>query len=77
MKCRDIKDLIAREKVDMVLLKEMKLQEVNQRRCNALWGDSNCEWRCSPTVNSADFYVSGEKMYLRFRTVSLDRVSSS
>lgn len=53
VKVRAIRDLIVREKVDMVMIQETKLQEVNQRRCNTIWGDSNCEWRCSPAVNSA------------------------
>ncbi|XP_057418204.1 uncharacterized protein LOC130712385 [Lotus japonicus] len=53
VKWRAIKDLIARERVEMVLLQETKLQVVDQRQCVSLWGDSNCDWRYTPAVNSS------------------------
>lgn len=53
IKWRAIRDLIVREKIEMVLLQETKVQEVEHSLCNSLWGDSSCDWRMSPAVNSA------------------------
>ncbi|XP_057418965.1 uncharacterized protein LOC130713191 [Lotus japonicus] len=44
VKLRALRELVLKEKVDMLLLQETKLEEVNQRICNAIWGSDECSW---------------------------------
>ncbi|XP_057453712.1 uncharacterized protein LOC130745452 [Lotus japonicus] len=50
-KIRVIREMLAREKVDMVCLQETKLVVVDQRLCSQVWGDYSCEWRAIAATN--------------------------
>lgn len=51
VKWRVIRDLIAREKVDLACFQEVKLDTLNPRVCHQIWGDVDCDWVFSPAVN--------------------------
>ncbi|XP_057432092.1 uncharacterized protein LOC130724838 [Lotus japonicus] len=50
-KWRFIRELILKEKVDMVSFQETKLDIIDKPLCNFIWGDSSFEWAFTPAVN--------------------------
>src|ERR1044072_299493 len=52
VKWRKIRDIIAKEGVDMMCIQETKMKLIDRKICNAVWGDSNVEWRFIPAINN-------------------------
>lgn len=51
LKQKAIKTLILQHKVDLICVQETKLQVVDLRSCNALWGDTDFDWESVPAEN--------------------------
>lgn len=51
VKRRSIKEMVSKEKVDMILIQETKLEVVDSKVCATIWGDENCAWQVVPAVN--------------------------
>lgn len=53
VKWRAIRNLISKEKPNLVCLQETKLEAIQDNLSSALWGDSCVEWRFVPAINHA------------------------
>ncbi|MCI30103.1 hypothetical protein A2U01_0051312, partial [Trifolium medium] len=50
IKKKKVKELILREKVDVLAIQESKLGSVNKKLCARLWGGEDVNWRCAPAI---------------------------
>src|ERR1044072_141571 len=50
-KWKVVRDIVVKEKVEMLFIQETKSQQINARLCCALWGDGDFEWRAVHAVN--------------------------
>lgn len=46
-----LRELIAKHQIDMLLIQETKMEVLDLRICNQIWGDSGFEWQASPAIN--------------------------
>jgi exonuclease III len=50
VKRRRIRELVRREKVEVLAIQETKLSSVNGDFCRKLWGGENVAWKCNPAL---------------------------
>jgi exonuclease III len=49
-KKRRVRELVGRERVEVLAIQETKLSSVNFALCNWLWGGDNVTWTCNPSL---------------------------
>jgi hypothetical protein len=50
IKKKKVKELILREKVDVLAIQESKLASVDHKLCSRLWGGEDVGWRTAPAI---------------------------
>lgn len=50
VKKKKIKGLVNSNKLDFIAIQETKLETIDNRLCEYLWGDTSCDWVFSPSV---------------------------
>jgi exonuclease III len=50
VKRRKVRELVRREKIELLALQETKLGSIDHALCCRLWGGDNVAWRCNPTL---------------------------
>jgi exonuclease III len=50
VKRRKVRELVRREKVELLALQETKVANVDSSFCRSLWGGENVAWRCNPAL---------------------------
>jgi exonuclease III len=50
IKKEKVKELILREKLDVLAIQESKLASVDKNLCARLWGGEEVGWRCAPAI---------------------------
>jgi exonuclease III len=50
VKKRRIRELVRKEKIDVLAIQETKMGSVNPSFCCGLWGGENVAWKCNPSV---------------------------
>ena len=53
VKRKALKQIVMKEKVEILCVQESKLEVVDQKICKEVWGDSEVEWRAVPATNRA------------------------
>jgi exonuclease III len=48
VKKRKVKELIIREKVEVMAIQETKLGVIDKKMCSQLWGGDDVDWRSAP-----------------------------
>ncbi|GKU93781.1 hypothetical protein SLEP1_g7347 [Rubroshorea leprosula] len=57
-KRRAVRELIRKEKVEMIFLQETKLEQINDKLVYSIWGSENCEWLMKAAQGSAGGILS-------------------
>ncbi|KAL8497360.1 hypothetical protein ACS0TY_020881 [Phlomoides rotata] len=52
-KRREVREMIAKLKVDICCLQETKMEEVNMKICKSIWGNSNFDWSWHSAVGNS------------------------
>jgi exonuclease III len=50
VKRRKVRELVRREKIELLALQETKVSNVDHSFCRRLWGGDNVAWRCNPAL---------------------------
>lgn len=50
-KWKEIREVIAREELDMICIQESKMEVNLDKVCGAIWGDSGVVWKHVSTIN--------------------------
>jgi exonuclease III len=50
VKRRKVRELVRREKIELLALQETKVGSVDHSFCRRLWGGDNVAWRCNPAL---------------------------
>jgi len=51
VKCGYLKNLMAKEEVEMLCIQETKLELIDRALCQRIWGENDVEWFVSLTIN--------------------------
>ena len=48
-----IRKLALTNNLDILCIQETKMESIDRRLCQYLWGDCNASWECAPSINVA------------------------
>lgn len=48
-----MKQLVSQQRLDLISIQELKIEQVDEFTCKALWVDEELEWFCKPATRIA------------------------